>query len=168
MKLIFLCSWLHVCLQHRKYLLVMKLCANMDSFPSRWRLNIRKALSPSAKAASATPKDESEKQDDEDDDQKVLNEMEELAYAMDRKKKRAKKVLAKRRAKVCSTSMGSVKFFLPRNPYLHFFFSSLLPHNAVVASYVFPDKAILILFSVNICCFLLCSNLIYGLVYSPV
>lgn len=66
-------------------------------------MHVRKALSPSTKAASAAPKDESENKDadeDEDDDEKVLNEMEELTYAMDRKKKRAKKLLAKRRAKV--------------------------------------------------------------------
>lgn len=68
----------------------------------KWRMHVRKALSPSTKAASAAPKDESENKDadeDDDDDEKVLNEMEELTYAMDRKKKRAKKLLAKRRAK---------------------------------------------------------------------
>ncbi|WOG82420.1 hypothetical protein DCAR_0101584 [Daucus carota subsp. sativus] len=69
----------------------------------KWRMNIRKALSPSKAAVAATTKVDSESKTDEDEaedeDQKVLNEMEEMTYAMDRKKKRAKKVLSKRRAK---------------------------------------------------------------------
>ncbi|XP_038901448.1 adoMet-dependent rRNA methyltransferase spb1 [Benincasa hispida] len=64
----------------------------------KWRLNIRKALSPNLKATSTLVKDaENEVKQDEDD--KLLNEMEELTYAMERKKKRAKKLLAKRKAK---------------------------------------------------------------------
>ncbi|KAL8116143.1 adoMet-dependent rRNA methyltransferase spb1 [Apium graveolens] len=69
----------------------------------KWRMNIRKALSPSKSAVAATTKVDSEaktaEDEAEDDDEKVLNEMEEMTYAMDRKKKRAKKVLSKRRAK---------------------------------------------------------------------
>lgn len=69
----------------------------------KWRMNIRKALSPSKAAVAATTKADSEaktaEDEAEDDDEKVLNEMEEMTYAMDRKKKRAKKVLSKRRAK---------------------------------------------------------------------
>ncbi|KAA0045562.1 hypothetical protein IC582_025161 [Cucumis melo] len=64
----------------------------------KWRLHIRKALSPDQKATSTSVKDvENEVKQDEDD--KLLNEMEELAYAMERKKKRTKKLLAKRKAK---------------------------------------------------------------------
>lgn len=67
----------------------------------KWRMHIRKALSPSQKASSTTTNVEPENKDDikDDEDEKMLNEMEELTYAMERKKKRAKKVLAKRRAK---------------------------------------------------------------------
>jgi AdoMet-dependent rRNA methyltransferase SPB1 len=65
----------------------------------RWRLQIRKALSPTQKANSTTTTNiENENKEDEDD--RMLNEMEELTYAMERKKKRTKKLLAKRRAKV--------------------------------------------------------------------
>lgn len=69
----------------------------------KWRMNIRKAFSPSKAAVAATTKADGEtktaEDEAEDDDEKVLNEMEEMTYAMDRKKKRAKKVLSKRRAK---------------------------------------------------------------------
>ncbi|XP_073313139.1 adoMet-dependent rRNA methyltransferase spb1-like [Primulina huaijiensis] len=61
----------------------------------KWRMHIRKALSPSEKSTSTTPEHEKK----EDEDEKVLNEMEELTNAMDRKKKRAKKLLNKRRSK---------------------------------------------------------------------
>ncbi|GLU02888.1 hypothetical protein SLE2022_201210 [Rubroshorea leprosula] len=64
----------------------------------KWRMHIRKALSPSEKA-TCTPVKDVEKEEEEDPDDKLLNEMEELTYAMERKKKRAKKLLAKRRAK---------------------------------------------------------------------
>lgn len=43
-----------------------------------------------------------ENEDKVDEEDRILNEMEELTNVMDRKKKRAKKVLAKRRAKVFS------------------------------------------------------------------
>ncbi|KAL2537564.1 FtsJ-like methyltransferase family protein [Forsythia ovata] len=62
----------------------------------KWRMHIRKALSPE-KSTSATVAVECESKEDEDD--RVLNEMEELTNAMEQKKKRAKKLLAKRRAK---------------------------------------------------------------------
>ncbi|KAL3538981.1 hypothetical protein ACH5RR_002347 [Cinchona calisaya] len=63
----------------------------------KWRMHIRKALSPSQKVTSISKETGDEKEEDED--QKILNEMEELTYAMERKKKRAKKLLAKRRTK---------------------------------------------------------------------
>ncbi|CAI9781934.1 unnamed protein product [Fraxinus pennsylvanica] len=63
----------------------------------RWRIHIRKSLSPSEKATSATTAVERESKQDEDE--RILNEMEELTNAMEQKKKRAKKLLAKRRAK---------------------------------------------------------------------
>ncbi|KAL8143670.1 hypothetical protein V2J09_016702 [Rumex salicifolius] len=67
----------------------------------KWRMNIRKALRPSIEPSSTSVKSENETKDDEevDEDEKILNEMEELTHAMDKKKKREKKVLAKRRAK---------------------------------------------------------------------
>lgn len=64
----------------------------------KWRMQIRKALSPAQKAtapASAPIEGENE----EDEDNRILNEMEELKYAMDQRKKRKKKLLAKKRAK---------------------------------------------------------------------
>ncbi|KAH1224552.1 putative rRNA methyltransferase [Glycine max] len=64
----------------------------------RWRIQIRKALSPTQKPDSTTTEQMgNEPKVDEED--RILNEMEELTYVMDRKKKRAKKLLAKRRAK---------------------------------------------------------------------
>ncbi|MCL7036778.1 hypothetical protein MKW94_023405, partial [Papaver nudicaule] len=68
----------------------------------KWRINLRKALSPTQKPiAKPTDAEDKDKADDDDDDDndKMLNEMEELTYAMERKKKRAKKVAAKRQAK---------------------------------------------------------------------
>ncbi|GMJ12755.1 tRNA methyltransferase 7b [Hibiscus trionum] len=67
----------------------------------KWRMQLRKALSPSEKAtppAPTTAKDADEG-DEQNEDDKLLNEMEELTYAMERKKKRENKLLAKRRAK---------------------------------------------------------------------
>lgn len=75
----------------------MHICILVLSF--RWRMSIRKALSPSHKATSTT---DVEPESKVNEDEKMLNEMEELTYAMDRKKKRAKKLLAKRQAKVHS------------------------------------------------------------------
>ncbi|KAJ7971847.1 FtsJ-like methyltransferase family protein [Quillaja saponaria] len=64
----------------------------------KWRIQIRKALSPSQKATSGTAS-EIENDNKVDEDDRVLNEMEELTNAMERKKKRTKKLLAKRKAK---------------------------------------------------------------------
>ncbi|KAK8626806.1 hypothetical protein V6N13_134436 [Hibiscus sabdariffa] len=66
----------------------------------KWRMQLRKALSPekAIPPAPTTAKDD-DKGDEENEDDKLLNEMEELTYAMDRKKKREKKLLAKRQAK---------------------------------------------------------------------
>lgn len=63
-------------------------------------MQIRKALSPSEKT-NATTAPEVEKENKEDDDDRILNEMEELTNAMERKKKREKKLQAKKRAQVC-------------------------------------------------------------------
>lgn len=71
---------------------------------------MRKALSPSEKATSATATVEQESKEDEDE--KILNEMEELTNAMERKKKRAKKLLAKRQSKVFEISSLSCIIFL--------------------------------------------------------
>lgn len=63
----------------------------------------------------ATTEVENENKEDEDVDARILNEMEELTYAMDRKKKHAKKLLAKRRAKVSSfflTMLAAEKMFV--------------------------------------------------------
>ncbi|KAL6963851.1 hypothetical protein U1Q18_034857 [Sarracenia purpurea var. burkii] len=62
----------------------------------KWRMGIRKSLSPSQKATSTTDVEHETKGNE---DERMLNEMEELTYAIDRKKKREKKLLAKRRAK---------------------------------------------------------------------
>lgn len=61
-------------------------------------MQIRKVLSPTEKATSATTAVKREGKEDEDE--RILNEMEELTNAMEQKKKRAKKLLAKRQAKV--------------------------------------------------------------------
>ncbi|KAL6270074.1 hypothetical protein ACE6H2_026985 [Prunus campanulata] len=63
----------------------------------KWRVQIRKALSPE-KANASTAKEVENEENKEDDEDKILNEMEELTYAMERKKKRTKKLLSKRRA----------------------------------------------------------------------
>ncbi|KAI3815148.1 hypothetical protein L1987_14804 [Smallanthus sonchifolius] len=66
----------------------------------KWRILIRKALSPekeTPKPADVEP--ESKADEDEDGDEDGLKEMEELTNAMLRKKKQAKKIIAKRRAK---------------------------------------------------------------------
>ncbi|KAF2317638.1 hypothetical protein GH714_033034 [Hevea brasiliensis] len=64
----------------------------------KWRMHVRKSLSPTQKASSTTAIDGEEKKH-EDEDDKLLNEMEELTCAMERKKKQAKKRDAKRRTK---------------------------------------------------------------------
>ncbi|CAI9772726.1 unnamed protein product [Fraxinus pennsylvanica] len=63
----------------------------------KWRMQIRKALSPIEKATFVTTTVEREGKEHEDD--RILNEMEELANAMEQKKKKTKKLLAKRQAK---------------------------------------------------------------------
>ncbi|CAN6914643.1 unnamed protein product [Brassica oleracea] len=63
----------------------------------KWRMQIRKALTPEKKEV-AKKEPEVEKEEENEDD-KLLNELEELTNAVDRKKKQAKKLLAKRRAK---------------------------------------------------------------------
>ncbi|KAK8529927.1 hypothetical protein V6N13_102816 [Hibiscus sabdariffa] len=66
----------------------------------KWRMQLRKALSPSEKATpTPTTATDVDKGDEENEDDKLLNVMEELTYAMECKKKREKKLLAKRRAK---------------------------------------------------------------------
>ncbi|OWM87239.1 pre-rRNA 2'-O-ribose RNA methyltransferase [Punica granatum] len=65
----------------------------------KWRMNLRKALSPSQKASASPANIDNQDENKEDEDDKILNEMEELTYAMERKKKHAKKLISKRRAK---------------------------------------------------------------------
>lgn len=78
-------------------------------------MQIRKALSPIAKAKSTTTDVEYENKEDGDEDDKILNEMEELTYAMERKKKREKKLLARRKAKVCSLVQVSLSLSVKTN-----------------------------------------------------
>ncbi|XP_071717715.1 adoMet-dependent rRNA methyltransferase spb1 [Rutidosis leptorrhynchoides] len=66
----------------------------------KWRIHIRKALSPEKEIPiPADVEPESKVNEDEDEDDDGLKEMEELTNAMLRKKKQAKKILAKRKAK---------------------------------------------------------------------
>lgn len=69
-------------------------------------------MAPSGKAEASISKDvETENKENEED--KLLNEMEELTHAMERKQKRKKKLLAKRRAKVwCRISLSSSLSFM--------------------------------------------------------
>lgn len=64
----------------------------------RWRLKLRKALSSAQKVTPKAADGDQEAKGNEDD--QLLNEMEELTNVLDRKKRRAKKLIAKRRAKV--------------------------------------------------------------------
>lgn len=82
---------------------------HLSSF-HRWRILMRKALSPSEKTTSAPSSVEEESKIDEDE--KLLNEMEDLTNAMDRKKKREKKLVAKRLAKVLNLFHLFVDFLL--------------------------------------------------------
>jgi len=77
---------------------------------SRWRINIRKALSPAKKTEPATTAEVDNEHEVVDEDDRILNEMEELTNAMDRKKKREKKILSKRRAKVCGFLVATEYF----------------------------------------------------------
>ncbi|KAJ6819584.1 putative rRNA methyltransferase [Iris pallida] len=69
----------------------------------KWRMRIRKELSSTKKIVPKAPDAEDETKGDEEakgnEDENLLNEMEELTNALERKKKRTKKLLAKRRAK---------------------------------------------------------------------
>ncbi|XP_065024809.1 uncharacterized protein LOC135649850 [Musa acuminata AAA Group] len=70
----------------------------------KWRMHIKKALASADKAVPKVDEDAPKVDDAEDDtkgndDDSLLNEMEELAHLLDRKKKKAKKLLSKRRAK---------------------------------------------------------------------
>ncbi|XP_077220262.1 ftsJ-like methyltransferase family protein [Tasmannia lanceolata] len=66
----------------------------------KWRMQIRKALTPVQQVVSkANDVEEGTKDDKGDEDDRILNEMEELTSAMERKKKQAKKLMSKRRAK---------------------------------------------------------------------
>ncbi|CAN7033217.1 unnamed protein product [Brassica rapa subsp. trilocularis] len=64
----------------------------------KWRMQIRKALTPENKEVAKKEPDVG-KEDEENEDDRLLNELEEVTNAADRKKKQAKKLLAKRRAK---------------------------------------------------------------------
>ncbi|XWS54930.1 hypothetical protein CRYUN_Cryun10bG0131600 [Craigia yunnanensis] len=79
----------------------------------KWRMQLRKALSPSEKATSSKTATDVDKGDEENEVDKLLDEMEELTYAMERKKKRAKKLLAKRQAKDVAMHSRLVADFLP-------------------------------------------------------
>ncbi|XP_072994044.1 adoMet-dependent rRNA methyltransferase spb1 [Typha latifolia] len=65
----------------------------------KWRLRIRKALSSTEKITSKADDIEVDSKAKGNEDEQLLNEMEELTNVLERKKKRAKKLLAKRRAK---------------------------------------------------------------------
>lgn len=52
-------------------------------------------------------------EEEEDEDEKVLNEMEQLTHGVERKKKREKKILAKRQAKVCNLFEYCIREILP-------------------------------------------------------
>ncbi|KAL0754339.1 hypothetical protein Bca101_092007 [Brassica carinata] len=64
----------------------------------KWRMQIRKALTPEKKEVAKKEPDVG-KENEENEDDRLLSELEELTNAADRKKKQAKKLLAKRRAK---------------------------------------------------------------------
>ncbi|KAL6506789.1 hypothetical protein OROHE_022226 [Orobanche hederae] len=64
----------------------------------KWRIHMRRALAPALKPDPVTTA-EIRNDDNVDEDDRILNEMEELTNALDHKKKRAKKILAKRRTK---------------------------------------------------------------------
>ncbi|KAI3892517.1 hypothetical protein MKX03_015603 [Papaver bracteatum] len=74
----------------------------------KWRIDVRKAMSPTHKGTPPKFRDaEDENKSDEGDD-KMLNEMEELTYAMASKKKRAKELIAKTQAKIDASKDGYV------------------------------------------------------------
>ncbi|KAK8941008.1 hypothetical protein KSP39_PZI010452 [Platanthera zijinensis] len=67
----------------------------------KWRMRIRKELSSSGKSSmkDASQVTKVEKDMKVDEDERLLGEMEELTHALERKKKRAKRLIEKRRAK---------------------------------------------------------------------
>ncbi|XP_047307608.1 pre-rRNA 2'-O-ribose RNA methyltransferase [Impatiens glandulifera] len=65
----------------------------------KWRMGIKKALTALTEKPTPEPAVVENENKEENEEEKMLNEMEELSYAMDRKKKRAKKVITKRREK---------------------------------------------------------------------
>lgn len=73
----------------------------------KWRLHIRKALSPQVKNDSAV--DEVNETVEGDDDERMLGQMEELHSIYERKKKKTKKLLAKRRAKAKARTRTGMK-----------------------------------------------------------
>lgn len=73
----------------------------------KWRLHIRKALSPQVKIDSGV--DEVSETVEGDDDERMLGQMEELHSIYERKKKKAKKLLAKRRAKAKARTRTGMK-----------------------------------------------------------
>lgn len=73
----------------------------------KWRLHIRKALSPQVKNDSGV--DEVNETVEGDDDERMLGQMEELHSIYERKKKKTKKLLAKRRAKAKARTRTGMK-----------------------------------------------------------
>lgn len=73
----------------------------------KWRLHIRKALSPQVKNNSGV--DEVNETVEVDDDERMLSQMEELHSIYERKKKKTKKILAKRRAKAKARTRTGMK-----------------------------------------------------------
>lgn len=73
----------------------------------KWRLHIRKALSPQVKNNSGV--DEVNETVEGDDDERMLSQMEELHSIYERKKKKTKKILAKRRAKAKARTRTGMK-----------------------------------------------------------
>lgn len=70
-------------------------------------------MSPSVKAEAPPPRDTGN--EEEGEEHKILGEMEELTHAMERKKKREKKIIAKRRTKVWLL----ISFPCPKQTCLH-------------------------------------------------
>ncbi|CAH8301227.1 unnamed protein product [Eruca vesicaria subsp. sativa] len=78
----------------------------------KWRMQIRKALTPEKKQGTkeADVAKEQEEDEEEEDDDKLLNELEELTNTVvRRKKKRAKKLLAKRIANVTDPQIDALE-----------------------------------------------------------
>ncbi|KAM3306072.1 pre-rRNA 2'-O-ribose RNA methyltransferase [Capsicum chacoense] len=66
----------------------------------KWRMQIRKALSPEKiKTSTTVVESESKEVEDEDEDERVLNEIEEKTNVLEKKQKKEKRLQAKRRAK---------------------------------------------------------------------